>query len=202
MFPQPNLLLSEKKSRKKSAKFRPFYKSVQRSYAVCPVLPSIQDRPQQGYSGYSPCSPPSKPLLAYQEKNGIAILTIEEQQLIFKRLSEESYKVFREKQTRLFGEILKNFGVRADKGNINLFTNLSLMVMIVRRAIPGTLPLLVPEAVEETVDFQINAIVDALEKRREVKNVKEAGGREQKKSVGKVKTKGEEERESKSKNGK
>ena len=114
----------------------------------------------------------------------------------------ESYKVFREKQTRLFGEILKNFGVRADKGNINLFTNLSLMVMIVRRAIPDTLPLLVPEAVEETVDFQINAIVDALEKRREVKNVKEAGGREQKKSVGKVKTKGEEERESKSKNGK
>lgn len=138
----------------------------------------------------------------YGEKNGIAILTIEEQQLIFKRLSEESYKVFREKQTRLFGEILKNFGVRADKGNINLFTNLSLMVMIVRRAIPDTLPLLVPEAVEETVDFQINAIVDALEKRREVKNVKEAGGREQKKSVGKVKTKGEEERESKSKNGK
>ena len=76
----------------------------------------------------------------YGEKNGIAILTIEEQQLIFKRLSEESYKVFREKQTRLFGEILRNFGVRADKGNIDLFTNLSLMVMIVRRAIPDTLP--------------------------------------------------------------
>ena len=30
--------------------------------------------------------------------------------------------------------------------------------------IPDTLPLFVPEAADETVDFQINAIVDALEK--------------------------------------
>ena len=32
----------------------------------------------------------------YGEKNGIAVLTIEEQQLIFKRLSEESYQMFRQ----------------------------------------------------------------------------------------------------------
>lgn len=38
----------------------------------------------------------------YGEKNGIAVLTIEEQQLIFKRLSKESYQMFREKQARLF----------------------------------------------------------------------------------------------------
>ena len=37
----------------------------------------------------------------YGEKNGIAVLTIEEQQLIFKRLSPESYQVFRQKQRRL-----------------------------------------------------------------------------------------------------
>lgn len=36
--------------------------------------------------------------------------------------------------------------------------------MIVRRAIPHTLPLFVPEVADETVDFQLNAIVDALEK--------------------------------------
>ena len=36
--------------------------------------------------------------------------------------------------------------------------------MVVRRAIPSTLPLFVPEAVDETVDFQLNAIVDTLEK--------------------------------------
>lgn len=100
----------------------------------------------------------------YGEKSGIAVLTIEEQQLIFKRLSKESYQLFRQKQLRLFGKILENFGIKADTARINLFTNLSLTAMVVRRAIPDTLPLFVPEAADETVDFQINAIVDALEK--------------------------------------
>ena len=49
----------------------------------------------------------------YGEKNGIAVLTIEEQQLIFRRLSEESYRLFREKQARLFGDLLECFGIRA-----------------------------------------------------------------------------------------
>ncbi len=99
----------------------------------------------------------------YGEKNGIAVLTIEEQQLIFKRLSKESYQMFREKQARLFGTILESFGIRANRANISLFTNLSLTVMVIRRAIPDTLPLFVPEAADETVEFQINAIADALE---------------------------------------
>ena len=103
----------------------------------------------------------------YGEKNGIAVLTIEEQQLIFRRLSKESYRIFREKQARLFGGILECFGIKADTARINLFTNLSLTAMIVRRAIPDTLPLFVPEAADETVAFQINAIVDCLEALRE-----------------------------------
>ena len=98
------------------------------------------------------------------DKNGIAILTIEEQKLLFKSLSEESYQVFRKKQLRLFGEILENFGIRADTARINLFTNLSLTAMVIRKAIPDTLPFFVPEAAEETMEFQLNAIVDALEK--------------------------------------
>ena len=100
----------------------------------------------------------------YGEQNGIAVLTIEEQQLIFKHLSKECYQVFRQKQLCLFGEILENFGIKADIARVNLFTNLSLTAMVVRRAIPSTLPLFVPEAVDETVDFQSNAIVDTLEK--------------------------------------
>lgn len=104
----------------------------------------------------------------YGEKNGIAVLTIKEQQLIFKRLSKESYQIFRQKQLRLFGEILENFGIKADAARINLFTNLSLTVMVVCKAIPDTLPFFVPEAADETVEFQINAIVDALEKLKTV----------------------------------
>ena len=100
----------------------------------------------------------------YGEKNGIAVLTIEEQQLIFKRLSKESYQVFRQKQHQLFGKILECFGIKADTKRINLFTNLSLTAMVIRRALPDTLPLLVPEAADETVDFQLDAIVNVLEK--------------------------------------
>ena len=99
----------------------------------------------------------------YGEKNGIAVLTIEEQQLIFKRLSKEKYQMFRQRQLRLFGEILEKFGIKADDRVIGLFTNLSLLAMVIRRALPDALPLLVSEAADETVDFQLNAIVDALE---------------------------------------
>ena len=103
----------------------------------------------------------------YGEKNGIAVLTIEEQQLIFKRLSEESYKLFRQNQKKLFGELLGIFGVKANNERINLFTNLCLAVMIVRRAIPENLPLFVPEAADKTAEVQIKAMVDWLESLKE-----------------------------------
>ena len=51
----------------------------------------------------------------YGEQSGIAVMTLEEQQNLFRRLSPESYQVFREKQASLFGNILKCFGIRADK---------------------------------------------------------------------------------------
>lgn len=102
----------------------------------------------------------------YGEKNGIAVLSIEEQQLIFRRLSSERYLIFRQKQIRLFGEILECFGISAEMEKIKLFTNLSLAVMVVRKAIPNSLPLLFPESADETIDFQINTIVDFFEKFR------------------------------------
>ena len=96
--------------------------------------------------------------------NGIAVLSIKEQKLIFDRLSPESYDEFRRKQIRLFGDILNGFGVTADQSTVKIFTNLSLTVMIIRKAIPDNLPLFFQEAADETLDFQINAIVDLLEK--------------------------------------
>ena len=100
----------------------------------------------------------------YGEESGIAVMTIEEQQQLFRRMSGQSYQVFRQKQQRLFGDILESFGIRADVQRVNLFTNLSLTAMVIRRALPDALPLFVPEAAEETIDFQLNMIVNALEK--------------------------------------
>ena len=99
----------------------------------------------------------------YGERNSIAVMTVEEQQMLFRRLSAESRRLFRERQARLFGQLLECFGIQGDRETIALFTNISLTVMIVRRAIPDTLPLFVPEAADATVDFQINAILDRLE---------------------------------------
>ena len=70
-------------------------------------------------------------------------------------------------QTRLFGDLLECFGIRATTARVQLFTNLCLAVMVIRRAVPDTLPLFVPEAADETADFQIQGIVACLEKLRE-----------------------------------
>lgn len=98
----------------------------------------------------------------YGERNGIAVLTMEEQQMLFRRLSPESYRTFRERQARLFGQLLACFGVPCGPDTVSFFTNISLLAMLVRRAIPDTLPLLVPEAADATVEFQIDAIVRYL----------------------------------------
>lgn len=99
----------------------------------------------------------------YGERNGIAVLTVEDQQRIFRRLSPEGNRTFRERQASLFGSLLECFGVGATRERVSLFTNLSLSVMIIRRAIPDALPLFVPQAADETVELQIHAIVDWLD---------------------------------------
>lgn len=100
----------------------------------------------------------------YGEKYGIAVLSIEEQQQIFKRLSPENYRMFREKQFRLFAEVLEAFGIPADAERVQLLTNLFLLAMVICHAMPHTLPLLVPEAAEDTVNFQIETIINYLQK--------------------------------------
>ncbi len=102
----------------------------------------------------------------YGERHGIAVLSVEGQQQIFRRLSPESYQVFREKQARLFGDILECFGIQSNKERIALFTNLALSVIVLRNAIPHSLPLFVPEAADQTTAVQIQAIVDCLDSMR------------------------------------
>lgn len=102
----------------------------------------------------------------YGEKYGIAVLSIEEQQLIFKRLSERAYHTFRQRQFLLFNGVLNTFGICVNAAQTQLMVNLFLSVVVICKALPGTLPLLVPEAADETVDFQIESIVDYLEKQK------------------------------------
>ncbi|WP_303166196.1 TetR family transcriptional regulator [Phascolarctobacterium sp.] len=102
----------------------------------------------------------------YGEKGGVAILSIEEQQLVFRRLTAASYEQFRQKQARLFKDILEIFGIQATDEQVAVIINLSLSIFIVRQAIPAALPLFVEEAADAAVDFQIKALVDFLEQLR------------------------------------
>ena len=88
----------------------------------------------------------------YGEKKGIAVLSIEEEQEIYRCLS------------------LEIFGLSADHIDPRLFGNLSLSMMMVYKAIPNTMPFLFPELAEDMVEFQINALLDAMQRAKESGN--------------------------------
>ena len=102
----------------------------------------------------------------YGEKNGIAVLSIEEQTLLFRRLSKESEQLFRKKQTDLFCQILESFDIPVDLRKVGVVVNLCLTVLIIRRAIPDTLPFFVLTAADETVQVQVRSLVDYLEQQK------------------------------------
>ena len=104
---------------------------------------------------------------AYGEKKGIAVLSIEEEQEIYHCLSQESFQTFREDQTKLFRELLMVFGLPAGSIEPRLFGNLALSMMMVYKAIPNTMPFLFPEVAEEMMAFQINALLDELQRVKE-----------------------------------
>ena len=87
-------------------------------------------------------------------KNGIAVLSMEEEQAIFRCLSKESFQAFRADQLALY--------------EARLFGNLALEMMMVQKAIPDSLPFLFPEAAEAMAEFQIDALADALQRARDL----------------------------------
>lgn len=103
----------------------------------------------------------------YGEKRGIAVLSIEEEQEIYRCLSQENFQTFRNDQTKLFSGLLEIFGLSANSIDPKLFGNLSLSMMMVHKAIPATMPFLFPEAAEDMVEFQINALLDAMQRAKE-----------------------------------
>lgn len=103
----------------------------------------------------------------YGEKRGIAVLSIEEEQEVFRCLSPENVQIFREDQTKLFRELFVIFGIPVDSIDPRLFGNLSLSMMMVYKAIPDTMPFLFPELAENMVDFQINALLDEMQRAKE-----------------------------------
>ena len=107
---------------------------------------------------------------AYSEKNGVAVLSVEEEQEVYRCLSRENFQTFRGDQTKLFRDLLVVFGLPVDSIDPQLFGNLSLAMMMVYKAIPDTMPFLFPDAAEDRVAFQINALLDEMQRAKEKTN--------------------------------
>ena len=103
----------------------------------------------------------------YGEKRGIAVLSIEEEQEVYRCLSQENFQTFREDQIKLFCSLLVIFGFPMGSIDPRLFGNLALSMMMIYKAIPNTIPCLFPEAAEDMVEFQINALLDEMQRTKE-----------------------------------
>lgn len=100
----------------------------------------------------------------YGAKNGVAVLSIEEEQQVRRCLSEENFQAFRKDQILFYRNLLAIFGLPVDSIDPRLFGNLALAMMMVHKAIPDTMPFLFPEVAEDMVEFQVNALVDEMER--------------------------------------
>ena len=99
----------------------------------------------------------------YGGKSGVAILSIEEEQQVHHCLSNESFHAFRQDQVSFYGKLLSIFGLPADGIDPRLFGNLALVMMMVQKAIPDTMPFLFPEVADDMVNFQVRGLVDEME---------------------------------------
>ena len=110
----------------------------------------------------------------YGAKNGVAVLSIEEEVEIFRCLSAENYNAFQQEQIVFYSKLLSVFGLPVNSIDPRLFGNMALSMMMVYKAIPNTMPFLFPEMAEDMVEFQINALLDEMQRGKErVNRVKE-----------------------------
>lgn len=103
----------------------------------------------------------------YGAKTGVAVLSIEDEKEIRSCLSEENFQAFRQDQIIFYRKLLTIFGLPMDGIDPRLFGNLALSMMMVHKAIPDTMPFLFPEVAEEMVEFQVNALLDEMERAKE-----------------------------------
>lgn len=103
----------------------------------------------------------------YGAKNGVAVLSIEEEKEIFRCLSAENYNAFQQEQIIFYSKLLSVFGLPMNSIDPRLFGNMALSMMMVYKAIPDTMPFLFAEVAEDMVEFQVNALIDEMERVKE-----------------------------------
>ncbi len=103
----------------------------------------------------------------YGGKNGVAVLSIEEEGEVYRCLSVENYTAFQQEQIVFYSKLLSVFGLPVNSIDPRIFGNLALSMMMVYKAIPDTMPFLFSEVAEDMVEFQVNALIDEMERVKE-----------------------------------
>lgn len=103
----------------------------------------------------------------YGAKNGVAVLSIEEEGEVYRCLSVENYTAFQQEQIVFYSKLLSVFGLPVNSIDPRIFGNLALSMMMVYKAIPDTMPFLFSEVAEDMVEFQVNALIDEMERVKE-----------------------------------
>lgn len=92
-------------------------------------------------------------------QNGIAVLSIEDEQEVYKCLSEDNFKAFQQDQLVFYKKIMEIFTISTDNINPKLFGNMVLAMIMTYKAIPNTMPFLFSDVADEMVEFQLQAIL-------------------------------------------
>lgn len=109
----------------------------------------------------------------YGGKKGIAVLSMEEEQDVYRCLTTENYQAFQRDQMVFYSRLLTIFQIPPDGIDPRLFGNMALAMMMVYKAIPDAMPFLFPEVAEDMVDFQVSALADGMERARKKANQEE-----------------------------
>lgn len=97
-------------------------------------------------------------------QNGIAVLSIEDEQEVYKCLSEDNFKAFQQDQLVFYKKTMEIFTISTDNINPKLFGNMVLAMIMTYKAIPNTMPFLFSDVADEMVEFQLQAILAAAVK--------------------------------------
>lgn len=100
-------------------------------------------------------------------KSGIAVLSIEEEQEVYKCLSEENFKAFQKEQLEFYKKIMEIFTIPIDKFNPKLFGNMVLAMIMTYKAVPDSMPFLFTDTADEMVEFQLQAILQSVIKAKQ-----------------------------------
>ncbi len=105
----------------------------------------------------------------YGQQHTIMIMSIEEEQDVYRTFDQERFEQFQKRQVDFFSQLLCVLKMPPDTVEPRFFGNLVLSLIMVRKAIPETMPFLFSEVADEVAAFQINAVVDYMEQIREQK---------------------------------